>query len=130
MQLKHINFTTSDVTGLAAFFEQFFGFKHFDTPRDAFAVMRNEEDFVVTLMKGKKDGQTDYPETFHIGFYFEHPDAVQAKHDELSAAGLAPGKIKLMERGGGERATYFYCAAPGNVVVEICTPPGGLDVRD
>jgi hypothetical protein len=27
-------------------------------------------------------------------------------------------------------ATYFYCAAPGDVVVEICTPPGGLGVRD
>ena len=27
MQLKHLNLTTSDVSGLAAFFERFFGFK-------------------------------------------------------------------------------------------------------
>jgi hypothetical protein len=121
MQLKHLNLTTSDVTGLATFFERFFGFKHFEAPREVFAAMSNDEDFVMTLMRGKKDA--DYPETFHVGFYFDHSDAVQAKHDELSAAGLAPGKIHGMDR-GTNRVTTFYCTAPGNVVVEVCTPPG------
>jgi hypothetical protein len=121
MQLKHLNLTTSDVMGLAAFFERFFGFKHFEPPREAIAVMHNDEDFVVALMRGKQD--VSYPKTFHVGFYFDGPDAVQAKHDELSAAGLAPGKIHGMDR-GTNRVTTFYCTAPGNVVIEVCTPPG------
>ena len=42
MQLKHLNLTTSDVTGLATFFERFFGFKHcLEIGSDAFALMRN-----------------------------------------------------------------------------------------
>jgi hypothetical protein len=51
------------------------------------------------------------------------PDAVQAKHDELSQAGLSPGKVQDLSR-GGSRVTTFYCNAPGGVVIEIATPPG------
>ncbi len=50
----------------------------------------------------------------------DNPAAVHAKHDELAAAGLTPGEIQ------GERnmrGTHFYCTAPGNVLVEIATPP-------
>jgi len=67
-----------------------------------------------------KRGPVGYPETFHVGFYVDNPAAVHAKHDELAAAGLTPGEIQ------GERnmrGTHFYCTAPGNVLVEIATPP-------
>ena len=50
-------------------------------------------------------------------------DAGQAKHDELSKAGLSPGKVQDLSR-GGSRVTTFYCNAPGGVVIEIATPPG------
>ena len=46
MQLKHLNLTTSDVTGLAAFFEQFFGFgRLLERGSGAFTILRNHEDF-------------------------------------------------------------------------------------
>lgn len=121
MHLKHLNLTTSDVSGLAAFFERFLGFKRFlERGCGAFTILRNKEDFVLTLMKARKVDPVNYPETFHVGFYLDSPDAVHTKRNELAEAGLSPGEI----RGAGDtRGTHFYCTAPGNVVVEITTPP-------
>ena len=91
MQLKHLNLTTSDVSGLAAFFERFFGFKRLlERGSGAFTILSNNEDFVLTLMKTKKHDLVDYPETFHVGFYLDNPAAVHTKHDEFAAAGLSP----------------------------------------
>jgi catechol 2,3-dioxygenase-like lactoylglutathione lyase family enzyme len=121
MQLKHLNLTTSDVPGLAAFFERFFGFKCFlERGAGAFTILRNDEDFVLTLMKAKKHDPAAYPGTFHVGFYLDDTAAVHTKHDELAAAGLSPGQI---EGGRNMRGTHFYCTAPGKVLVEIATPP-------
>jgi catechol 2,3-dioxygenase-like lactoylglutathione lyase family enzyme len=122
MQLKHLNLTTSDVAGLAAFFERFFGFRRsLERGSGAFALMSNTEDFVLTLMKAKKHDPVAYPETFHVGFYVDDAATVRAKRNELAAAGLSPGEIHDAGRHG--RGTHFYCTAPGSVVVEIATPP-------
>ena len=121
MQLKHLNLATSDVSSLAAFFERFLGFKRFlERGSGAFA-LRNDEDIVLTLMKAKKPDPAGYPETFHVGFYLDDPDAVHDKRNELAAAGLSPGEI---QGAGDTRGTHFYCNAPGDVLVEIATPPG------
>jgi catechol 2,3-dioxygenase-like lactoylglutathione lyase family enzyme len=123
MQLKHLNLTSSDVSGLAAFFERFFGFKRFlERGSGAFTILGNDEDFVLTLMKAKKHDPVGYPETFHVGFYLDNPTAVHTKHDELAAAGLSPGEIQGADR-NNMRGAHFYCTAPGNVLVEIATPP-------
>jgi len=122
MQLKHLNLTTSDVTGLAAFFERFFGFRRtLERGSGAFTLMSNDEDFVLTLMKAKKHDPVGYPETFHVGFYVDTAAGVQVKRDELAAAGFSPGEIR--DASGDGRGTHFYCGAPGNVLVEIATPP-------
>ena len=122
MQLKHLTLTTSDVTSLATFFERFFGFKRcLELGSGILALMRNSEDFVLTLMKPKKHDPVAYPETFHVGFYVDDVAAVRAKRDELAAAGLSPGDIHDAGRSG--RGTHFYCTAPGHVVVEVATPP-------
>jgi catechol 2,3-dioxygenase-like lactoylglutathione lyase family enzyme len=122
MQLKHLNLTTSDVASLAAFFERFFGFRRtLERGSGAFALMSNNEDFVLTLMKAKKHDPVAYPETFHVGFYVDDAAAVEAKRDELAAAGFSPGEIR--DASGNGRGTHFYCTAPGNVLVEIATPP-------
>lgn len=126
MRLQHLNLATSDVPALAAFFERFFGFVPHAARGEALVVLRNNEDFILTVMRGKKGEPADYPAAFHIGFYYDAAGEVEAKHAELSAAGLNPGKIAFMDRGGGARVPHFYCTAPGNVLVEVCTPPGGL----
>jgi hypothetical protein len=113
MQLKHLNLTTSDVSGLAAFFERFFAFRRaLERGSGAFTILNNDEDFVLTLMKANSHDPVGYPETFHVGFYLDDPAAVHIKHDELAAAGLAPGEI---QGGRNMRGTHFYCIAPGNV---------------
>jgi catechol 2,3-dioxygenase-like lactoylglutathione lyase family enzyme len=122
MQLKHLNLTVSDVSGLTEFFERHFGFKRsLELGAGAFTLMTDNDDFVLALMKPKKNGPVSYPETFHLGFFVADLAAVQAKHDELEAAGLVPGKIHNAGRTG--RGAYFYCNAPGDVVVEIATAP-------
>jgi hypothetical protein len=68
MQLKHLNLTTSDVSGLAAFFERFFGFKRLlERGSGAFTILSNNEDFVLTLMKAKKH-DLGYPKLSMSGF--------------------------------------------------------------
>jgi catechol-2,3-dioxygenase len=121
MQLKHLNLTTTDVSGLAAFFERFFGFRRFlERGAGAFIILNNDDEFVLTLMKAKKHDPASYPATFHVGFYLDNPDAVHGKRDELISAGLSPDAIR---HEGDVRGTHFYCTAPGDVVVEIATPP-------
>jgi catechol 2,3-dioxygenase-like lactoylglutathione lyase family enzyme len=122
MKLKHLNLTTPDVVGLSAFFERFFAFKRrVERGSGNFTLMTNDEQFVLTLMKAKKQDPALYPETFHIGFYVDSPDAVKAKHDELSSAGWRPGEIK--DPAGNGHGMHFYCTAPGPVVLEIATAP-------
>jgi catechol 2,3-dioxygenase-like lactoylglutathione lyase family enzyme len=125
MHFKHANLVTPDVAASAEFFQRFFGFEIVDKRgADALAVMRGRDDFVLTLMKRKKSDPDRYPQTFHVGFYVDNPELVMAKHAELSAAGLSPGEVETTNRGGS--VSTFYCACPGGIVVEVCTPPGFL----
>jgi catechol 2,3-dioxygenase-like lactoylglutathione lyase family enzyme len=123
MQFKHANLTTPDVAGAAEFFQRFFGFELVDKRgADALAVMRDANNFVLTLMKSKKSDPDRYPHTFHVGFYFDSPELVHAKHAELAAAGLSPGEVETTNRGG--EVSTFFCTCPGGITVEVCTPPG------
>jgi hypothetical protein len=103
---------TPDVSDLATFFERFFGFKRgLERGSGAFTILSIDENFVLTLMKpGKRDPER-YPETFHVGLYVEGPATVQTKYDELAAAGLSPGQIKVPE--GSPRGTHFLAVRPG-----------------
>jgi catechol 2,3-dioxygenase-like lactoylglutathione lyase family enzyme len=126
MKLKHLNLATSDVSGLADFFKRFFAFKCLlERGSGAFVILGNDDDFVLTLMRRKKSDPELYPETFHVGFYVNDRPAVAAKHDELLAAGLSPQDIQEAGRSG--RGAHFYCTAPGDILVEVATPP---DLQD
>jgi catechol 2,3-dioxygenase-like lactoylglutathione lyase family enzyme len=126
MQLKHLNLTTSDVPALAAFFERHFGFtRAVERGTGGFILLRNADDFFLAVMRGKKDDAIAYPKSFHVGFYLDGLEAVQAKHDELESAGLSPGKIQTQSDSGW--GTHFYCTAPGDVMVEIAVAPTPQD---
>ena len=128
MQLKHANLVTPDVAASAQFFQRFFGFDIVDKRgADALAVMRDQDNFVLTLMKSKKSDPDRYPQTFHVGFYFDSAELVNAKRAELVAAGLSPGEVETTNRGGA--VATFYCVCPGGIIVEVCTPPGFLNER-
>ena len=122
MRLKHLNLATSDVTGLAAFFERFFGFHRLlERGSGAFTLMSNEENFVLTLMKAKKSDPAAYPAMFHVGFYVDDVAMLRAKRDEMIAAGFAPDAIQQGSPNG--RSTHFYCKAPGGILIEIGARP-------
>jgi catechol 2,3-dioxygenase-like lactoylglutathione lyase family enzyme len=124
MQIKHANVTTPDVAGLVALFQRFFGFELVDKRgQDAFALMRDANGFVLTLMKPKKRDPDRYPEMFHLGFYCDNPDLVRAKHAELSGAGLCPSEVENVDRGGAVTTFYFRPAA-ADILIEVATPPG------
>ena len=121
MQFKHTNLATPDVSATAAFFQRFFGFTMADQRGEGLAVMHDQDNFVLTLMKRKKSDPDRYPQMFHIGFYVESPELVNAKHAELSKAGLAPGEVEVTNRQGD--VTTFYCTCPGGIMVNSPTSP-------
>ena len=117
-RLNHANLPVADVAGLRAFFVRHFAFAEVATRgRDALAVLRGADGFVLNLMRAAAPGG-GYPRNFHVGFFVDTPEAVRAKHAELRAAGLTPGDVEALARGGFASVT-FYCEAPGGVLVEV-----------
>ncbi|WP_253265910.1 VOC family protein, partial [Bacillus thuringiensis] len=58
MGIKHLNLTVTDVTASREFLERYFGLICSGTRGNAFAVMRDNDGFILTLMKGK---EVQYP---------------------------------------------------------------------
>jgi catechol 2,3-dioxygenase-like lactoylglutathione lyase family enzyme len=117
-RLNHANLPVADVAGLRAFFVRHFAFAEVATRgRDALAVLRGADGFVLNLMRAAAPS-AGYPRNFHVGFFVDTPEAVRAKHAELRAAGLAPSDVEALARGGFASVT-FYCEAPGGVLVEV-----------
>jgi catechol 2,3-dioxygenase-like lactoylglutathione lyase family enzyme len=122
MQFEHLNLATSDVIGLVDLFEQFFGFKRLlEQGSGALVILGNDEEFVLNLMKLKKDDPAVYPDTFHVGFYVDDLAAVEAKRTELATAGLILRELHDAARTG--RGAHFYCTVPGGITIEIATRP-------
>jgi catechol 2,3-dioxygenase-like lactoylglutathione lyase family enzyme len=119
MKLNHLSLCTHDVAALADFFTRFFGFELVDMRgKQAFAILRGDDGFALNLMLPAKGGAADYPNGFHAGFLVENAAQVVDKHKELTAAGLAPGEVQELTR-GGVATTIFYCNAPGGILVEV-----------
>ncbi len=55
MRLRHANLSTSDVSALADIFQRFFGFQVQLKRANGFALLRDREDFVLTVMRRKKN---------------------------------------------------------------------------
>lgn len=133
LRLNHANLPVADVAAARAFFVRHFAFTELATRgRDALAVLRGADGFVLNLMHGA-DGvgvPPAYPRNFHVGFFVDTPDAVRAKHAELRAAGVASGDVERLARGGVASVT-FHCDAPGGVLVEVsCAVPHEADAED
>ena len=115
LRLNHANLPVADVAPLRDFFVRHFAFTEV-AARGGLAVLRGGDGFVLNLMRAA--GGAEYPRNFHVGFFVDTPEAVRAKHAELRAAGLAPGDVEALARGGFASVT-FYCEAPGGVLVEV-----------
>lgn len=109
MKLNHLNLTVTDVEAAAAFLVTYFGLKH-QGGNKGMALLRDDNDMVVTLMKAKT---VDYPQTFHIGFIQDSDAKVDALNARLKADGF---DVKPPER---SHAWTFYVRAPGGFIVEV-----------
>lgn len=119
--LNHTNLTTYDVPALSDFFCSVFGFTPVTERAGKFAVLRNEDGFLLTLMHDKRmTPEQGYPGLFHVGFLQPAPSTVDQLHSDLIALNYTVPNPELLERGGPP--TYgFYCKAPGGVLVEVST---------
>jgi catechol-2,3-dioxygenase len=116
MILNHINLTVSDAQETATFLEKYFGL----TPMPGlahsktFAILRDSQGMILTLIRGKRDVEVTYPATFHIGFAQASREAVDEVNRRLREDGFtvaAPAEL---------HGSYtFYFRAPGNFEIEV-----------
>ncbi|PKR85366.1 VOC family protein [Heyndrickxia camelliae] len=112
MKLNHLNLTVTDVSASRDFLEKYFDMKCVGSRGNGFAVMFDDEGFVLTLMKGKN---VQYPGTFHIGFPQENEDQVDKINQRLKEDGY---EVKPPQQA---HAYTFYVKAPGGFTVEVFT---------
>lgn len=110
MKLNHLNLTVTDVNAAREFLEKYFGLECKGTRGNSFAVLFDDDGFVLTLMKGAK---VSYPETFHVGFMQESEERVNEINRLLKDDGY---DVKPPQRLHG---WTFYVGAPGGFTVEV-----------
>lgn len=110
MKLNHLNLTVTDVTAARKFLETYFDMTCEGSRGNNFAVMFDDDGFVLTLMIGQ---EADYPKTFHIGFPQANEGAVDKINQRLKEDGF---DVKAPVHSHGYT---FYVKAPGGFTVEV-----------
>jgi len=119
MNLNHINLSVTDVQLAAKFFARHFDFTIVDAkPNDTLSVLKGKDGFTLVLMHERmnEQGNHGYPDSFHIGFYLEGRNAVIAKHEALTSAGLT-----LAQEPQKMRKTFGFYFRFQNLLIEITT---------
>lgn len=110
MKLNHLNLTVSDVPASQKFLETYFDMTCIGSRGNGFAVLFDDDGFVLTLMKGK---EISYPGTFHIGFPQSNKEEVDKINQRLKADGFDIAPPQQLH------AYTFYVKAPGGFTVEV-----------
>lgn len=110
MILKHLNLTVTDVEASGNFLETYFDMTCVNSRGKGFAAMFDDDQFVLTLMKGKN---VQYPNTFHIGFPQESRDKVNQINKRLKKDGYA------VDSPIESHGYTFYVEAPGGFTIEV-----------
>jgi lactoylglutathione lyase len=116
MKLNHLNLTVKDASETAAFLEKYFGLRGEAgvEQKKTFAVLRDDNGMVLTLIRASRDTEPVYPETFHIGFIQESEQRVNEINRRLKDDGF---EVPPPDRLHG--AWTFYFRAPGGFVIEV-----------
>ncbi|GIP22643.1 MULTISPECIES: VOC family protein [Paenibacillus] len=110
MILNHLNLTVTDVTAAKDFLVKYFGLRCLNTRGNAFALLNDDNQIILTLMKGS---EVHYPETFHIGFTQESEAVVDQINQRLKEDGYDVNPPKHAH------GYTFYVKAPGGFTVEV-----------
>lgn len=119
MTINHLNLTVNDVTDASHFFQTYLGFKAADAkPNDALSILHGPDGFILVLMHNRfnENGQSTYPDAFHIGFYLPDQSAVHHAWQQLHDGG-----IPLTESPRPIRKTYGFYFQYDNIMIEITT---------
>lgn len=119
--LNHTNLTTYNVPALKDFFCSVFDFQVVDERAGKLVILRNADDFLLTLMYDKRmTPEQGYPGLFHVGFLQPTQNEVDTMYETFNARQYVAPKPEKLKRGGPP--TYgFYYEAPGGVLVEVST---------
>ena len=112
MNLNHTNLTVTDVRAASQFLETYFGLQSMGG-NAGMAFLRDEQGFILSLMKAKQDSNLSYPETFHIGFFVENETIVDEIHQRLKNDGYEATEPSR------HHGYTFYVKAPGGFTVEL-----------
>ncbi|MBD8499782.1 VOC family protein [Paenibacillus arenosi] len=110
MKVNHLNLTVTDVKAAREFLEKYFNLQTEHTRGNGFAVLLDNDGFVLTLMKGTK---VNYPSTFHIGFIQDSEDKVNEINERMKNDGF---DVMPPQRSHG---WTFYVEAPGGFTIEV-----------
>lgn len=117
MKLNHINLTVQDVPAARSFFEDYMEFTAADSkPNDTLSVLRGSDGFLLVLMNERlnQQGNNDYPNAFHIGFYLKDEAAVTSLYENLKAGGII-----LTQEPQQIRKTFGFYFYLQNIFIEI-----------
>lgn len=128
--MNHINLCSSDVNRLRTTLEQHFGYRTVDSgtvpniPGVAgaggpFAMLIGTDASNIVITHIEPSEHSAYPAGFHFGLIQDSVAAVHLKHEELTSAGLAPGKINGPFKAVGAQWTAFYCPLGDGLEIEI-----------
>lgn len=111
MRLYHLNLNVTDVPENLRFLETYFGMTCKENRGDNFAIMMDDDHFLLNLMK---DNEVHYPKNFHIGFPQKTKEQVDKINQHLKNDGYDV-ETPSYQHGG----YTFYVRAPGEFLVEV-----------
>jgi lactoylglutathione lyase len=116
MVMNHLNLTVTDAAETAQFLEKYFGLRGMEgvEPKKTFAMLRDDNGLVLTMIRASRDAAVQYPETFHIGFIQESEARVNEINQRLKDDGYeAPPPARM------HGSWTFYFTAPGGFTIEV-----------
>ena len=117
MKLNHLNLTVTDAAETAAFLEKYFGLRPMPGSPPASATMAfltDDNGMVLSLFRGKRGQEPEYPGNFHVGFIQPSEAEVDAINQRLKEDGYdVPAPDRL------HGSWTFYFRAPGGFTIEV-----------
>jgi catechol 2,3-dioxygenase-like lactoylglutathione lyase family enzyme len=120
IQLNHVNVPVQDIAASQAFYAKYFSMETvLEIGQNYLVIMRDQGGLILNLSHFDDEDTAQYPKDFHLGFYVDWREEVQAIHALMAADGLAPEKPQKLEG----RYT-FKIQVPGGVETEVACPEG------
>jgi predicted enzyme related to lactoylglutathione lyase len=116
MTINHLNLIVPDVEAATNFFETYFDFTCQQVKgNNVISILKNKENFILVLMSPQKqNGNSTYPDAFHLGFMLNGTNAVTELYEKLKSGGIpVEHEPKIIRDSFG---FYFHF---DNVMIEI-----------